>query len=452
MQQDPAKTFPHKLPELNDYDGDISQPWLITYYAWNIDRHFKQRKRVKVSEGTTLSDRRKRAKADMKEIKEFLENGGYTFDKEPLPPEPQPESAPTEDQYTINQAIKHYNTYCEKTLKRKTYKSYQSHLRRWVKYLDRKNPEGEDRPSNTLRVSDFDAKAVQQFCDFLIIEEGKIANRTYNNITDSLYTFYEFWVSRQVVVKNPLDHIKDLTARSEKHTPFNRRQAKLLKEEMLERGEEQLWLFCSFIYYTFARPNEEIRLMKIGDIKAKTIVIGVKTSKGNRQESVRIPPGLEALIQQYHLRDYSPNYYIFSKSGQPGPSFVPEKWFWKKLRAILTDLRMLLPDTSYSVYSFKPFGVIELYNACKDIKLVQRQCRHKDISTTDKYMRDYGLFLDDDELSMFPVLDIVPTGNSRSSKLPANTCRPYWLQIRQSSVSHTIGPSVVKLAFSKPTK
>jgi integrase len=61
-----------------------------------------------------------------------------------------------------------------------------------------------------------------------------------------------------------------------------------------------------------------------------------------------------------------------------------------------------MTDQQYDLYGFKHTGVIALYLATRDIKLIQAQCRHKDISTTDIYLRDLGLFLDQDALDIFP--------------------------------------------------
>lgn len=396
MQQEPGKRYPYKLPELNDYDGDLSKSWLITYYAWNVDRQIKQRKRVKVTEGNTLRDRRAAAKREMEEVTAFLKNGGYTFDDEPVPI-PEPEPILTEDQYSVAQAIESYNKYCQATLKKNTYQGYEGHLRKWTTYLDTQQASA----STSLTVGQITEKQVRQFLDRLIMVE-RLSNRTHNNIGNSLYTFFEFWKKRKVIEANPLDEFVGLTTRSQKHTPFSAGLIRLLKDEILEQGNQQLWLYCCFMYYTFARPDEEIRLLKIGDIRERSIVFRVENSKGNRQESIRIPPGLEELIEQHRLRGFPPGHYIFTKKGQPGADPVSNNWFYKQFRAILTKLHMTTGN--YSQYSWKPTGVIALYQACKDVKLIQRQCRHKDLGSTDKYLRELGLFLDDDELSVFPTI------------------------------------------------
>ncbi len=63
-----------------------------------------------------------------------------------------------------------------------------------------------------------------------------------------------------------------------------------------------------------------------------------------------------------------------------------------------------LTDRPYDLYGWKHTGVIALYQATKDVKLIQRQCRHSSLDQTDKYLRDLGLFLNDEQLSDFPAL------------------------------------------------
>jgi integrase len=102
------------------------------------------------------------------------------------------------------------------------------------------------------------------------------------------------------------------------------------------------------------------------------------------------------LIQKYDLRGYPPHYYIFTLSGKSRPKPVGNKYMYMHNRKVLEKAG--LTDQDYDLYGWKQTSVIALYMATKDIKLVQIQCRHKDINTTDKYLRDLGLFLNENAL------------------------------------------------------
>lgn len=124
-------------------------------------------------------------------------------------------------------------------------------------------------------------------------------------------------------------------------------------------------------------------MLQVKHILKKTIIVPGDIAKNNTTEHVRIPKGLESLIEKYKIRSFPPNFYIFSKSGEPGPKPVGNKYMYMHNRKVL-ELASL-NDQDYDLYGWKHTGVIALYQATKDIKLVQAQCRHKDINTTDKY-------------------------------------------------------------------
>lgn len=141
-------------------------------------------------------------------------------------------------------------------------------------------------------------------------------------------------------------------------------------------------------------------MLRVKHILKKTIVVPAEIAKNNLTEHVRIPAPLEKLITKYDLRSYPPNFYVFSRLGKPGPDPLGGNYMYMHNRKVLKLAE--LTDQAYDLYGWKHTGVIALYLATKDIKLVQVQCRHKDINTTDRYLRDLGMFLDEDALDKFP--------------------------------------------------
>jgi hypothetical protein len=66
--------YEFRLPRLNDYNGDVSKTWLITFYIWNIDLKKLERKRL-TPKGATAIERYKDSKNLIKEISTWLKNG-----------------------------------------------------------------------------------------------------------------------------------------------------------------------------------------------------------------------------------------------------------------------------------------------------------------------------------------------------------------------------------------
>jgi hypothetical protein len=94
---------------------------------------------------------------------------------------------------------------------------------------------------------------------FLYLKEKRgVGNKTYNNYRGYFSIIFNFYISGQELpIKNPITKVKALTVEaSELHLPFSNAQLSSIQEKLLAKGDKQLLLFISFIYYTFARPAE----------------------------------------------------------------------------------------------------------------------------------------------------------------------------------------------------
>ncbi|GAB2798841.1 hypothetical protein GCM10027275_50640 [Rhabdobacter roseus] len=258
-----------------------------------------------------------------------------------------------------------------------------------------------------LPVSQFNNQLAFAFSDHLDTKVSKrtgkigVAKKTYSNFISTLRTMWAFLINREILKDNPFLKLQKRKGRSTQHIPYTPAQVRTFKKICLDDVEDhQLWLFVNFLYYCFLRPREEAQKLRIKHILKKTIVVPAELAKNNLTEHVKIPKGLEVLIQEYKLREYPSTYYVFSKDGKPGPVALNDKYMYDHNRRVLA--RADLTDQDYDLYGWKHTGVIALYLATKDIKLIQAQCRHKDISTTDKYLRELGLFLYEDALDCFP--------------------------------------------------
>ncbi|MEM9859685.1 MAG: hypothetical protein AAF843_20195, partial [Bacteroidota bacterium] len=65
--------------------------------------------------------------------------------------------------------------------------------------------------------------------------------------------------------------------------------------------------------------------------------------------------------------------------------------FYEQNKKMLNALNLLKLNAHYSIYSYKHSGALSLYTETKDIKLLQRQMRHKKVSQTEDYLRDLGI-------------------------------------------------------------
>lgn len=94
-----------------------------------------------------------------------------------------------------------------------------------------------------------------------------------------------------------------------------------------------------------------------------------------------------------------PTWYVFGTGGKPGPKHQSYEYLYARNKKVFSKLKLDESTLQYSVYSYKHSGVISLYKATKDIKLVQAQCRHETLEQTNTYLRDLELHVDYDRLS-----------------------------------------------------
>lgn len=389
--------YEFRLPRLNDYNGDVSKPWLITFYIWNIDLKKLERKRL-TPKGATAIERYKDSKNLIKEISTWLKNGAYTVDKKKkvLPVNPQAE----EKKSTVFDYVSLFLKFTQNTKKRNTLRTYKSHLKRYTNFLIKYYP-------NFREVTEFSSQMAFEFFDYLLKarREGglELSNKTTKTSIGTMSIFFNFLMRRKIVKENPFTEMESLPIEIGKRVAFSDTDRALIKTYLTETNPNpQLWLYLAIMYYTFLRPGEEVRNLKIGDIGEHYIRVRSDDAKNRKTQYVQISRGLEELIQEYKLRDYDPELYIFTLKGRPGLKCPGDRWFYLQHAKVLDALN--LKNKNYSQYSWKDTGVIALYRATKDIKLIQRMCRHSSLEQTDKYLKSLGMFLESEILESFPVL------------------------------------------------
>lgn len=379
---------PYKLCRICDSKGDLSKVWYVEYYIFDQQNQKLKRKRI-VLNHQTAKERYSVGKYHAKNIDELLKKGSILFNDFPKKPE---ETQSISNNSKIIEACNFFLEFNKNILKPRTQESYSTDIKRFINFLKESNLQN-------ITIEGFNEMFAMQFLDYLIIKQ-KLSNRSRNNVKGTMSTFFNFFKKRKLTHNNPFADIKKITQIATKHAAYSKNQIKIFKEEC--QNEPQLWLFINFIYFCFIRPRYELRLLKIGDIKEKTILTRAENNKNNATEHIMIPAALESLIQKYKLRTYDENFYVFSENGLPGKTALGRDYMYNKHRQILAKAELL--NQNYDMYGWKHTGVIALWLATQNIELIRQQCRHADIATTQKYLRDLGLFIDYDQINKFPEL------------------------------------------------
>ncbi|WP_177225765.1 tyrosine-type recombinase/integrase [Arsenicibacter rosenii] len=386
--------YPWKEPKLSKpANNDLSKQWCVEYGAYSQVRDKIIRKRVTLS-GDTIEERLKQADEVIKYLNDYFKNGDVFV--EPLG-EPEKEKQPKASdgitgKSTIKKALEYYQATKLPTLSKQSGRTYTSIAKLFTEYLKKNKLQN-------LPLNRFDTHQANLYFDRLLQAGG--SNNKHNKHLGFISTFFNFYLKRRTITENPCEAISELAENAGNHKPFKPDQIADIKTYLEETNDRQLWLFINFIYYTFSRPHEEVRLLKVSDIERNTIRIDASTAKGNRVLYKKIPPGLEQLLQQYRIRLAPSHYYVFSRSGIPGPEPVGEAYFYDRHKKMLDSLEL---PKGYDLYGWKHTGVISLYIATRDMKKIQRQCGHTSIEQTDQYLRDLGLFAEFEDFNNFPEL------------------------------------------------
>lgn len=377
--------YPFKPCRIADLGGkDLSKPWYVEYYVWDESAGKLRRKRYMLTDNTAKK-RYTHGQQVVQEINATLEAGAVVNKKA--------RKSTTEIQQasTLNSAIAYFLSFSEQTTKKRTYQSYFSDLNHLLNFLEKYNLQ------NTT-LSQFTNQHANKFLDDIIVLK-KLSTRRRNNLKGTMSTLFNFYRKRKIIEENPFSDIQKLPSVAGKHVAYT--PEKLAKfKAVIMREEPQLWLFITFIYYAFIRPGEELRRLRIRDLRKSTINIAGENAKNNTTQHIQIPEALQAIIEENNLRSYPEDFYVFSH-GQPGEKLVGKNYFYNKHKVLLKKMGF---DQKHDLYSWKHTGAIALFQATQNIELIRRQCRHSDIATTQKYLRDLGCFIDYDEINKFPAI------------------------------------------------
>lgn len=377
-----------------DADGDLSKRWYVVYYAWNVDTEKLERKRLILS-GRTDADRRSEAKTLIKQVNTDLKAGAFITAKKAKPvEEPTVEAKRLNSDMLLTDAAAYFIEQKTAALSDTTMKGYRGMMKRFLSFC-------KERKWHGIAIKRFDKEMAYEFFDKLALDPA-IENKTYNNYIGLVGGLFTFFHKREVIKRNPCEGIEQLPVSSGGHVPFTTDQARNLKQLMLSKGDQQLWLFCAMMYYTFCRPGKELRFLKVKDIMVDHIRIDRGNSKSRKAKNVIIPDGLEVLLQELRIREFPREHYVFSVDGKPGAMHVGAVYFYRHHRKLLVELEMTERD--YDMYSWKHTGNISAYLAGADLMYLRDQNGHHSVSQTEKYLKDLGMIRPKELMDKHPVI------------------------------------------------
>jgi hypothetical protein len=171
---------------------------------------------------------------------------------------------------------------------------------------------------------------------------------------------------------------------SEMHEPYSEEQVADVFGAIIEKRDYWLLLYIYLIHYTFARPGREVRLMKVGDVKARSVVIRPENSKTRRTKTPTIPKPLEQLLDYLSVKNYPLDWYIFGTDGEPGPVPCGQNMYYERHRQILKACGIV---GKYTLYGWKHTGNIRAITLGVAERELQLQNGFREHRTLEIYLR-----------------------------------------------------------------
>lgn len=379
VAQDNKKKY--TLAKLVHHGYNMKKSWWVTFYAWDVSKGKKVRKRLSgsLNEETTVAKRLALGEQMVRYI-----NGELRAGKQ-LGTDVAERSSVTFGRMLLTDLV---NWVMEE---KKTKGFSDEYYRKFTAINANLGKWYEHECFAPLLAKEFTHKEADEFFDFLK-NTRKLSNKTINNYRNDIGTIFNYIEKKKpgTFKGNPVLHIEQLPTYTKKHAAYTDAQLKKILEHAKARGnQDQFLLFIQFIYYTLGRPKE-LRMLKIGDIDLheNRIIFRAEISKNKRDEFVSIAPALAATIKQSNLMAMDNTFYVFGRNYTPGKYPIGRHYYSKINGQVLKALAM--NDKQYTLYGYKHSGAVALYRSTKDIKLVQFQCRHTSSTQTDIYLRDLG--------------------------------------------------------------
>jgi integrase len=386
-----AKKF--KYARLIHHDYDLSKRWYVLYYAWNVATEKMERVRLfePLNRIKRLNERITTGEQMVRIVNGKLD-AGKVLGKEQI------NIAATDNptKLSLLKAIEWVKNQKEADGHRKSYvrtfQTVKNTLEKWLNF--------HAQPDFPIR--QFNQQDARSYFQYLR-DELSWKNKTINNTIDNFGIALNYiQKDKEIWKRNPLQNISSLPVITQKHAAYSDEQITTIKSKIAEYNTpraKQLQLFISFIYYVFIRPNEAVQLRVHNiDLKENRLMIKGLASKTKFDEYVELPLPLRNAIIEAKITSYPQDYFVFGLPGEPDIKGLTVQTFWKLHRKILKKSEFSKFDSHFTLYSYKHSGVISLYKLTKDIKRVQRQCRHKTLEQTNTYLRDLGLLTEYDQL------------------------------------------------------
>ncbi len=384
----------YRLATLKNRGGDLEKRWYIEFYIFSGAAQKPVRQQDFIPAIYRTADERNAYAAGRIPAINALLKSGHTINGKTEAPPPVPLVNPSpcgshHDGMTVREGIEWALRFKKATLRKTSYDKYRDMRNLFYRYAS------EELLAKPVRLfSQDDARSLLQWVVLETEYERKDQVRMF------LKSFWTVLAEEGIIAANPFPAIKTTrgkrTARrtSSKNKAFTEGQFKEIVS-FLKREDPQLYVFVMAMFYTFARPNRELRLLLVGDVdlpRGKIRIVS-ETSKNGYERHTDISPHLLPLLQSLELDKHPASHHVFGNKGLPGPVPRGRNTFYNRFVRALAALG--ITDNDLTLYSVKHTGITRHYLAGIDPDALREQTGHRDWESFWVYLKSLNLIEND---------------------------------------------------------
>lgn len=271
-----------------------------------------------------------------------------------------------------------------------TYSSFTGIFTKWL----------EEQGWDTLPLSAFDKAKAKQFLDHVLLDRkdrygNSVSNRTYNNyIINMRALFYEL-VEREYISENPFTGHKPRKEEQKLRHAIDQDDTTKIARYVYQNNRP-VYLAILLISHCGLRLSElrRIRSRDI-DLDRGLIILAGNQTKNKERAFITIPTAVIPTLRKFELEKIPGQHLVFGLALKPHPTTgCGRNTISDRFREMLHAMKkagMLASIEGYTAYSWKDTGAIAMVKSGLDILAIQKHLRHKDLSTTQRYLQSLGV-------------------------------------------------------------
>lgn len=389
---------------LKDCAGDLSKKWFVEYSYRNQQTGEMKRYRKFIPESLDRKKRIAHANKLIDSINKELAEGWSPVEEDvaftsELNYNRQATTFKRKRKTTsvVERTVSEFLRSKKDELKERSYTTYQSRMRTFVMYLDSID-------KLEIKLKDINAKFIVTFLKFLA-DRDELSILTIKKYQQILHAYFKYCIAEGLIKDNPVSDIpKSIGKRVDCAASGLSSTDRTQLLDIIRRDDPQLYLACSMLFYCAIRPGEELRGLKVKDIDFDSckIVIVADNAKNGQRETISMPKQLRNLLREFRIDLEHYDSYVFSQYGRPGKTKLGKNTLRNRFNNIRDKHGF---STEYKLYSWKHSGAQALKDADASPWTVMRHLRHKNMETTERYLRKRIGTVSDQIVDNFPDID-----------------------------------------------